>query len=271
MELNKNIAPCSYLYELFLYEVASGTAFSVLDLSQGFFQQHLVDPLEATSFSIPGLGQFSYCILPQGMNSSPSYFQRLLDFVLQGINRVYVYIDGVVVSVKTHEENLEKLNHLFARFRKHNMKAKLSKHQFGTAKITYLGYDICKEKGISPGEAKTEVNWPSPTNLKEISFFLGCNFFFSRAICNYSILSGDVQKLVGKTLGFNLGQIPAGAQLSFENLKRALISKPCLAAEDFNKRIYVTCDASATHYGSVVTQLDNNGIEQPMGYASKLG
>lgn len=90
VELNKNIAPCSYplrhLYEL-LDEVASGSIFSVLDLSQGFFQQLLIDPHKATSFSIPGLGQFSYCRSPQGMNSSPAYFQWLLNFVLQGISR----------------------------------------------------------------------------------------------------------------------------------------------------------------------------------------
>ena len=63
VELNKSIIPCSYplrhLYEL-LDEVASGKIFSVLDLSQGFFQQTLKDPLEATSFSIPGYGQFTY-------------------------------------------------------------------------------------------------------------------------------------------------------------------------------------------------------------------
>ena len=46
VDLNKNISPCSYplrhLYEL-LDEVAAGTVYSVLDLSQGFFQQHLVN------------------------------------------------------------------------------------------------------------------------------------------------------------------------------------------------------------------------------------
>ena len=71
VELNKNISPCSYplrhLYEL-LDDVASGSVFSVLDLSQGFFQQHLIDPLEATAFSIPGIEQFFYCRSPQGMN-----------------------------------------------------------------------------------------------------------------------------------------------------------------------------------------------------------
>ena len=63
VDLNKNIAPCSYplrhLYEL-LDEVAGGSVYSVLDLSQGFFQQHLIDSQEATSFSLPGFGQYTY-------------------------------------------------------------------------------------------------------------------------------------------------------------------------------------------------------------------
>ena len=146
VELNKNIAPCSYplrhLYE-HLDEVAGGTVFSVLDLSQGFFQQHLINPHEATSFGIPGMGQFSYCRPPQGMNSLISNGFWISS--CKESTSVYVYIDVVVVSVKSHEDNLKKLQHIFARFRKHNLKAKPSKCQFGSAKITYLGYDICKD------------------------------------------------------------------------------------------------------------------------------
>ena len=155
--------------------------FSVLDLSQGFFQQHLIDPQQATAFSTPGIGQFSYCRSPTGMNSSPAYFQRLLDFVLQGIARVYVYIDDVVISVNSHEQNL-----------------KPSKCQFGAAKITYLGYDICNEKGISPGEAKTAVikNWPAPKSIKEIRGFIGLTSFFCLAIKDFSIISADLNKLI---------------------------------------------------------------------------
>ena len=160
VEVNKNISPCSYrlrhLYKL-LDEVASGKIYSVLDLSQGFFQQHLLDPHQATAFSIPGVGQFSYIRSPQGMNSSPAYFQRLLDHVLTNIKRTYVYIDDIVISVQTHDDNLATLEQVFSRFRKHNLKVKPSKCQFGTASITYLGYDICANKGITPGQAKTEV------------------------------------------------------------------------------------------------------------------
>ena len=130
IELNKLIARCSYplrhLYEL-LDEVASGKVFSVLDLSQGFFQQTLIDPQESTSFSIPGYGQFTYNRSPQGLNSSPAYFQRLLDYVLKQIDRCYVYIDDVVISAHSHDQSLFTLEKVFQRFRQHNLKIKPSK------------------------------------------------------------------------------------------------------------------------------------------------
>ena len=187
VEANKNISPCSYplrhLHEL-LDEVASEKIYSVLDLSQGFFQQHLLDPHQATAFFIEGVGQYSYVRSPQGMNSSPSYFQRLLDYVLTNIKRTYVYIDDIVVSVQSHDENLAALRQVFNRFRKHILKVKPSKCQFGTASITYLGYNICSNKGITPGEAKTKVirNWPCPTSVREIRGFLGLCSFFRKAI-----------------------------------------------------------------------------------------
>ena len=159
MDLNKNINPCSYplrhLYEL-LDEVASGKVYSVLDLSQGFFQQALIEPQESTRFSIPGVGQYTYCRSPQGLNSSPAYFQRLLDFVLGGISRVYVYIDDVVVSVSSHEENLNKLSQVFQRFRRHNLKIKPSKCHIGTGRINYLGYDFVKIKAY---DQETQKLW----------------------------------------------------------------------------------------------------------------
>ena len=64
--------------------------------------------------------------------------------------------------------------------------------------------------------------------------------------------------------------MPEKAEASFQKLKQALISRPCLAPVDFDKRFFVTCDASATHYGSCLSQVGKDGIERPCGYASKL-
>ena len=57
---------------------------------------------------------------------------------------------------------------------------------------------------------------------------------------------------------------------SFRQLQKALTSKPCLVAVDFDKEFILTCDASATHYGACLSQVNKNGEEQPCTYTSKL-
>ena len=83
-------------------------------------------------------------------------------------------------------------------------------------------------------------------------------------------MSAELNKLVRKNSGYAKGPLPEKARQSYLELKQALISKPCLAAVDFEKRFIVTTDASATHYGSCLPQEGDDGIERPCGYSSKL-
>ena len=192
--------------------------------------------------------------------------------MLSGISRVYVYIDDVVVSVSSHEENLAKLSEVFQRFRKHNLKIKPSKCHIGTGRITYLGYDICKDKGIRPGDAKTLVikNWPIPTSVRDVRAFIGLTSFFRRAIKDFSLISGPLNKLIRKNSGYTKGPLPASAKQSFLDLKNMMISKPCLAPVNFDVEFIVTCDASETHFGTCLSQIGLDRIERPCAYASKL-
>ena len=113
-------------------------------------------------------------------------------------------------------------------------------------------------------------NWPEPKTIKDIRAFIGLTSFFRRAIKNYSLMSAELNKLVRKNSGYVKGPLPEKAQTSYLQLKQALISKPCLAAVNFEKRFIVTTDASATHYGSCLSQEGTDGIERPCGYSSKL-
>ena len=114
------------------------------------------------------------------LNSSPAYFQRLLDFVLKGIKRCYVYIDDVVISVYSHEENIQTLASVFEKFRLHGLKIKPSKCHIGTGNISYLGYEVTAGKGIQPGRAKTIAveKFPMPQTIREIRAFIGLTSFF---------------------------------------------------------------------------------------------
>ena len=258
-------------YEL-LDEDASGKIFLVLDLSQGFLQQTLIDPKETTAFSIPGYGQFTYNRSPQGLNSSPAYFQRLLDFVLKQIDRCYININDVVISAHTHEESLTILRKVFSRFQEHNLKIKPSKCHIGTGSISYLGYEISAGHSIKPGLAKTITvkNFPEPLTVKDIRAFIGLTSFFRRAIKNYSLILGTLNKRIRKDSGYHGGRLPVAAKLAFEKLKNALISRPCLAPVNINERFIVTTDASETHYAPCLSQKGPDGIERPCGYSSKL-
>ena len=196
----------------------------------------------------------------------------MLDFVLKQIDRCYVYIDDVVISAHSHEQSLVTLEKVFKRFRQHNLKIKPSKCHIGTGSISYLGYEITAGKGIQPGLAKTKTvrSFPEPCTVKEIRAFIELTSFFRRAIKDYSLISGPLNKLVRKDNGYTSGKLPIDARKSFLNLKHGLINRPCLAPVNFNAPFIVTTDASETHYASCLSQKGSDGIERPCGYSSKL-
>ena len=178
----------------------------------------------------------------------------------------------MVISAHTHEESLQTLQKVFSRFHEHDLKIKPSKCHIGTGSISYLGYEISAGHGIKPGLAKTITvkNFPEPLTVKDIRAFIGLTSCFRRAIKNFSLISGTLNKLIRKDSGYSGGRLPVAAKLAFDNLKTALISRPCLAPLNFKEKLIATTEASETHYASCLSQKGPDGIERPCGYSSKL-
>lgn len=67
---------------------------------------------EETSF-LDGSGRLmQYCRMPLGYKNAPSIFQRGMSFVLSGLvgDKCFVYIDDILIFVKTLEEHDSKSN-----------------------------------------------------------------------------------------------------------------------------------------------------------------
>ena len=274
--LNENIVKDSYpmhnLYEL-LDAVAQAKVWSVIDLSSGFWNQSLdPDSRPYTAFGLAGMGQWEYTRSAQGLCNSPAAFQRLLDYVTRGLEGVHVYIDDVIVCSQDHDQQVERLKSVFERFRRYKLMCRLSKLQLGAAEVNYLGYNISTEHGIRAGEAKTRAitEWPAPKNIKEIKQFIGLCSFFRRTLNNFASVAAPLTNLQKEKSGWTEGELPKEALEAFEKLKVALTSRPCLAPTDFTKPFILTVDASKIGMGAILSQVDDDGVERPRAYGSRV-
>ena len=254
-----------------LDEIGTGKIMSSLDLAQGFHQQELTEESKAkTAFALPSVGLFEFQRSAMGLMNSPSAFQRLCEYCLNGLKNVFVYIDDIAIISHTHNEHLERLEEVFARLRKYGFKLRLSKLQLATAELNYLGHNISK-RGIRPGSIKTDAikNWKPPTDTKQIKQFLGLCSFFRRHIVHFAKLSAPLTELTRLTSTWKGGKLPAAAEEAFHSLKAKLITRPCLAPVDWSREMIVSSDGSAEGYGCMLSQVGPDGLERAVAYGSR--
>jgi hypothetical protein len=105
---------------------------STIDLPSGFYQ------LEINPISRPltachcHLGLFQFKRLPMGLKNSPLTFQRVMEAVLRGLNWKFslVYLDDIIVFIKTFSDHLSHLRQIFDRLRTAGLKLHPAKCSF---------------------------------------------------------------------------------------------------------------------------------------------
>lgn len=197
--------------------VAPAKFITTMDLCKGYYQVPLAEATrEKTAFVIP-YSKFHFCRMPFGLKNAPALFQRLMDAVLDGMERADAYIDDVVVASETWEQNLEDLKETFDRIRQSGLSIKRSKCVFGKAEVEFLGHRLGKGK-VMPQAVKVEAinRFPRPVTKRDLRAFLGLTGYYHRFIPDFSSHSSELTDATAKD----------------EHLKKALISDTLLAAFD---------------------------------------
>ncbi|KAI3363502.1 hypothetical protein L3Q82_012104 [Scortum barcoo] len=78
-----------------------------------------------------------------------------------------IYIDDVFIADDTEEEHLEKLQKVIKRLTEAGLKLNLKKCQFGQFEVTYLGFQVATDLGLSEGY-KEKLEQITPQSLKTI-------------------------------------------------------------------------------------------------------
>ena len=69
-------------------------------------------------------GLFRYNRLPFRVSAAPAIFQRVMESLLQGMTGVVAYLDDILVTGKTEEEHLTRLEEVLSRLERAGLRLK---------------------------------------------------------------------------------------------------------------------------------------------------
>jgi hypothetical protein len=107
--------------------------------------------------------------------------------------------------------------------------------------VDYLGHTV-SGSGVAMDKLKvqTVLDWPKPTNVKQLRGFLGLTGYYKRFIKSYATIATPLTNLLKKE--------------AFSHLKSAITSAPVLTLPQFNQPFTLETDASGTGVGAVLSQ-----------------
>ena len=104
--------------------LSGGNTFLKLDMRQAYQQIELDE--ESKQFVVVNThkGLFRYNRLPFGVSAAPAIFQRVMESLLQGMTGVVAYLDDILVTGKTEEEHLTRLEEVLSRLERAGLRLK---------------------------------------------------------------------------------------------------------------------------------------------------
>ena len=143
-------------------------------------------------------GHYEFQVLPFGLTDAQATFQQFMNDIFKDQlgDFVVVFLDDIMVYSNTFEDHVSHGWIVLDKLCEYNLFVKLSKCNFFQKKITYLGHHISRS-GVSIDKSKIEVvlNWPRPSNVKDVRSFLGFIGFLSSFPAPFPGLSGLLSPL----------------------------------------------------------------------------
>ncbi|KAJ4447483.1 hypothetical protein ANN_09490 [Periplaneta americana] len=241
----------------------------LLDSTPPYYQIPLtLESRRCTAFIVP-FGLYEFNKLPMGIVVGSQILSREIDRLFGDIKYQYVfnYTDDLLIYSRSREEHQEHLREVFGRLQQAGITLNKEKITLGATKIKFLGHHLSAQ-GIEtdPDYVRAVMQFPRPTNVRQIRRFVGMVGFYAKFIRDFSEIVYPLNQLKRKNAVFVWGDIH---QAAFDRLKKALCSAPVLRLPDFSKPFVLQCDASDLAIAAVLNQ-DIGGEMAPIAYARPL-
>jgi hypothetical protein len=264
-----------------LDRLQGNNVFGCIDLSSYYHQIELDKGSRFLTGFITEDGVFEYNRVAMGLKNACAHAQSCLqkaiddDPILRKYN-VRNYFDDIPLAAKSADEFCELLEAILAMGMSHGLKFNLEKSIFGVDSITHVGF-VVREGGVEVDPMRVEAlqQIVAPKSMKGTQSVLGAWNYIRNFIPNFSSRALPLTDLIGSVKGANGKKKPKPfvwtdqCQAAFDDLKQATLDTSLLANIDFSKEIFIRCDSSQFGAGAVIFQLDDQGRECPIAYASR--
>ncbi|PQM43474.1 hypothetical protein VC83_09660 [Pseudogymnoascus destructans] len=225
-------------------------------------------------------GHFEYKVMPFGLANAPATFQAYMNETLEGLvdTICVVYLDDILIYSSKEEEHTHHVQEVLGRLREANLYVKLSKCEFNTKQVGFLGYTVTTEGVAMEGDRVAAIaEWPTPKTYREVQVFLGFANFYRRFIEQYSSVVAPLTGLMkGAKAGKQTGPFVWGAmqQGAFDRLKEAFTTAPMLVHFDPSCKIRLETDSSGFGLAGNLSQYveetpERRGGWHPVAFFSK--
>ena len=226
-----------------------------LDMNMGYYHIRLSTEASHMCTIITEFGKYRYKRLPMGVTCSPDIFQSKIYDLLGDIEGLKAYIDDILIVDKgTFKEHLDKLEEIFRRCQKINLKLNADKCRFGINEIDYLGYIVTPE-GVKPNPKKIKAieAMERPTTVTEVRRLIGMVQYYRDLWPQRSHILQPFTALSGGKKGAKIKWTPE-LEKSFNAIKRMICKETLLTYPDWLKPFDIHTDASDYQLGAVISQ-----------------
>jgi hypothetical protein len=152
-------------------QLAGAQVFSKIDLRSSYHQiQIRAEDIHKTAFTTR-YGLYEYLVMPFRLMNAPAHYMYLMNsiFMPELDQFVMVFIDDILVYLKSMEEHEEHLRIVLQQLREHQLYAKFGKCEFWIKEIPFLGHVVSPE-GIAgdPNKVKEVLEWKPPSTVSEV-------------------------------------------------------------------------------------------------------
>src|SRR5438445_5854799 len=179
-----------------------------------------------------------------------------------------VYIDDLMIFTRSEDEKEHDkiMLEVLKRLKENDLYVKPEKCHFKVKEVDFLGM-IVSSDGIKMDEPKVKavLNWPIPTNVRQVRAFLGLGNFYCHFIKDYAILAQPLTDLTQKDKAFTFGE---KEEQAFRALKDAFTKAPILQYPDQDREFRLETDASEFAVGGVLSVKCDNQQFHPVAYMS---